>query len=198
MQFVKEQQHKSLTILEANFNLMELYCGNANHSVALAPLFDNIFGVEINPVLIEAAKQNCENNSITNVRVVQGDCRRFCDFIHTNKQDTRDNVSTLQVACPVQVTGAEKRGRDGENATAEQIKTSVILVDPPRGGLDENSCKFLTNFSHAVYISCNPQSLLRDMKHICRTHEIARFAFLDHFPYTKHVECAVLFIRRHQ
>jgi hypothetical protein len=46
------------------------------------------------------------------------------------------------------------------------------------------------------YISCDPNSLLRDMRVLALTHEVARFAFLDHFPYTKHVECAVLLVKR--
>jgi hypothetical protein len=33
-------------------------------------------------------------------------------------------------------------------------------------------------------------------RELSATHEIARFAFFDHFPYTKHVECGALLVRR--
>jgi hypothetical protein len=38
--------------------LLELYCGNGNHTVAMAGAFDRVLGVEINPKLVEAANVN--------------------------------------------------------------------------------------------------------------------------------------------
>ena len=50
--------------------------------------------------------------------------------------------------------------------------------------------------SHATPDHCNPTALERDVQQLSRTHRIVRFAFFDHFPYTKHVECGVLMMRK--
>lgn len=209
MKLVKEQQQPALSEVQGLFSLMELYCGNANHSVALAPLFDTIFGVEINPNLIQAAKDNLNMNRIHTVDVVQGDCKEFCRQLTNAKQQrchAGPTCGDIRVHCAVG-TPQKRHSCLGpcqcnlnptEKMTKNDIRTSVILVDPPRGGLDRYSKQFLVRFSHAVYISCNPESLLRDLESISRSHSVARFAFLDHFPYTKHVECAVLLIKREQ
>lgn len=49
---------------------------------------------------------------------------------------------------------------------------------------------------YIMYISCSPQALGRDALQLSRARTVARFAFFDHFPYTKHVECGALLVRR--
>jgi tRNA (uracil-5-)-methyltransferase len=56
---------------------LELYCGNGNHSVALASFAGNVVSVDINPALCEAARCNLERNSVNNVRIVQADSAKF-------------------------------------------------------------------------------------------------------------------------
>ena len=34
------------------------------------------------------------------------------------------------------------------------------------------------------------------MRELGKTHDVMRFAFFDHFPYTKHVECGALLVAR--
>lgn len=77
----------------------------------------------------------------------------------------------------------------------------VILVDPPRAGLDKHTLRVCRRFEHVVYISCCPPSLARDLggeQGLGSTHEVVRLAILDHFPNTKHIECAVYLRRRAQ
>jgi tRNA (uracil-5-)-methyltransferase len=53
----------------AHTDLLELYCGNGNHTVALAPLFRAALAVEINPILVAAAESNLAANGVTNCAV---------------------------------------------------------------------------------------------------------------------------------
>ncbi len=45
--------------------------------------------------------------------------------------------------------------------------------------------------AHLLHISCNPETLLRDMHLLCQTHEVTEMALFDQFPYTHHVEMGV-------
>jgi len=72
----------------------------------------------------------------------------------------------------------------------------TIFVDPPRSGMDEDSCKFSSRHKHILYISCNPESLVRDLEILSKTHETVDMALFDQFPYTHHVEMGVFLIEK--
>ncbi len=67
-----------------------------------------------------------------------------------------------------------------------------VLIDPPRAGLDDKSRKFVNEFDNIIYISCNPETLKRDLETLTKNRKIKAFAFFDQFPYTNHMECGVI------
>lgn len=71
------------------------------------------------------------------------------------------------------------------------IKPNVVFVDPPRKGLDRETIKNLCNLrlERLVYISCNPASLVRDLKELEEIYNIESITPVDNFCYTEHVEC---------
>ena len=77
-------------------------------------------------------------------------------------------------------------------------KVDVIMMDPPRAGSTE---EFLTAVckmapSKVVYISCNPETLARDLKFLTNKGYIAqKVQPVDMFPYTEHVETVCLMSR---
>jgi len=73
---------------------------------------------------------------------------------------------------------------------------NTIFVDPPRSGMDEASCKFTSRYQNILYISCNPQTLLRDLDILCQTHDVVDMAIFDQFPYTYHVEMGVKLLKK--
>ena len=66
----------------------------------------------------------------------------------------------------------------------------TVIIDPPRKGLDKETCEFLLNseVKQILYISCDPMTLVRDLKEITKKYEIQNFYILDMFSYTYHVE----------
>ena len=68
---------------------------------------------------------------------------------------------------------------------------NTIFVDPPRSGMDDATCEFAARYENIVYISCNPETLARDLVVLCKTHEICDMALFDQFPYTHHAEMGV-------
>ncbi len=73
----------------------------------------------------------------------------------------------------------------------KQIYPDAIIVDPPRKGLDENTISNILAVEpkKIVYISCNPATMVRDMKYLEQKYETYRIQPVDMFPFTSHVEC---------
>lgn len=73
-------------------------------------------------------------------------------------------------------------------------KVDVVFMDPPRAGSDEKFLNSVLKLSPArvVYISCNPETLARDLEILTRGGYKAICAQpVDMFPHTNHVECVV-------
>ncbi|MEN9216294.1 MAG: 23S rRNA (uracil(1939)-C(5))-methyltransferase RlmD [Gloeomargarita sp. HHBFW_bins_162] len=71
------------------------------------------------------------------------------------------------------------------------LKPDMILLDPPRKGCDPHVIEFLIQHpvKHLVYVSCNPATLARDLRHLCTsTYDLERLVPFDFFPQTHHVE----------
>lgn len=74
-------------------------------------------------------------------------------------------------------------------------KIDAVTVDPPRAGLDKQVVKTIANagIEKIVYISCNPQTLARDIKRFMdRGYEMKQIKAVDMFPQTMHVEAIAL------
>ena len=81
----------------------------------------------------------------------------------------------------------------------QKIIPDIVMVDPPRKGLDRRSIDNILRISpkRLVYISCNPATLVRDLSVLEGLYEIKRLKSVDMFPFTSHVECvAVLQLKR--
>ena len=76
----------------------------------------------------------------------------------------------------------------------ENIKPNVIFVDPPRRGLDKNTINNIMWLKpeKLIYISCNPATMVRDLKLLEVEYEIKEIQPVDMFPFTSHVECVAV------
>lgn len=79
-----------------------------------------------------------------------------------------------------------------------KIIPNVIVVDPPRRGLDNTTIRNILKIKprKVVYISCNPASLVRDLSKLEEEYEIKSIRPFDMFPFSNHVECVALMGRR--
>jgi len=150
---------------QQNTDLLELYCGNGNFSLALAPYFRQVVATELSKVSIKAAEFNIAANQISNVQVLA--------------------MSAEDVSAALQ-TGTQLKHLD---LSAMQLDT--VLVDPPRAGLDADTVQLVSRFQDILYISCNPQTLADNLTTLSATHQVEAFAMFDQFPYTHHMECGV-------
>ena len=70
------------------------------------------------------------------------------------------------------------------------VKPNVIIVDPPRKGLDKKTIENLCNLKleRLIYISCNPATLVRDLSLLEQIYNIKEITLIDNFCYSSHVE----------
>ena len=154
-------------------DLLELYCGHGNFTIPLAAKFNRVLASEISKSSIANARINCELNGVCNVQFV----RLSAD----------------------ELMSAFARRREFERLKGIDIFSydfSHVLIDPPRAGLEPSVIDFIKNFQNLIYISCNPQTLFENLRSLCATHEVRRFAIFDQFAHTSHIECGVLLKRR--
>ena len=86
-----------------------------------------------------------------------------------------------------------------ELVNVKQIMPDIIMVDPPRRGLDNTSIENIKKVrpKKLVYISCNPATLVRDLAKLEEIYEVKKIKPVDMFPYTSSVECvAVLYLKQ--
>ncbi|WP_211283527.1 tRNA (uridine(54)-C5)-methyltransferase TrmA [Xenorhabdus budapestensis] len=158
---------------DAKGDLLELYCGNGNFSLALAQNFDRVLATEIAKPSVAAAQFNIEANQIDNVQIIRISAEEFTQAMNGEREFNR-----LQ----------------GIDLKSYQCET--IFVDPPRSGLDEETVKMVQGYPRILYISCNPETLCQNLETLTQTHKVSKLALFDQFPYTHHMECGVLLERR--
>lgn len=150
-------------------DLLEMYCGNGNFSIPLARQFDRVVATEISKVSVNSAQLNIAMNGMQNVQVVKMASE---DVSAALNGDTELPKSLLQ-------------------AGVDKLSPAVVLVDPPRAGLDDATVELIRKVDKILYISCNPVTLKANLEALATTHKVTRYAMFDQFPYTHHVETGV-------
>ena len=143
-------------------DLVELYCGNGNFTIPLSKNFNKVIATEINKESIDAALFNADINEANNITFLAMSAAEF---------------SLL---------------KKNDSPLIKRYDLKNVLIDPPRAGLDDKSREFVNEFDNIIYISCNPETLKRDLETLAKNREIKAFAFFDQFPYTNHMECGVI------
>jgi len=97
-----------------------------------------------------------------------------------------------------QLTNLEWIVGDAASATQTLIenkqKVDVVIVDPPRKGLDAVTLEAILTLKpkRLVYVSCDPGTLVRDLKVLQGSYQIEKVGCVDMFPQTVHVETVTL------
>lgn len=77
-------------------------------------------------------------------------------------------------------------------------KFDIWVIDPPRSGIDAKTIDVILKNTpkKLIYVSCDPQTLVRDIAKLKDKYEIEKFYILDMFSYTYHVESVCVLNRR--
>lgn len=78
------------------------------------------------------------------------------------------------------------------NLAIQQFSNPIIILDPPRAGLDKNVIQKLSklDFKRLIYVSCDPSTFARDIK-LFENYglKLTKVQPIDMFPQTHHLEC---------
>jgi len=154
-------------------DLLELYCGAGNFTIPFAKVFDKVLATEISKSSINAAKVNMELNDTHNIEFVRMSAEEFTEAL--------DGVR-------------EFRRMKDIDLSSYTLKT--LFVDPPRAGLDAKAIEFCKRFDNLIYISCNPETLKRDLEDLKDSFDVVQMATFDQFPYTPHLEMGAVLKKR--
>lgn len=89
-------------------------------------------------------------------------------------------------------------GRFMVEMAAKGEKADVVFMDPPRAGSAERFLSSVVKLSpkKVIYISCNPETLARDLKYLTKHHyKVEKIQPVDMFPFCDHVETVCCLVR---
>lgn len=156
-------------------DLLELYCGIGNFTLPLATCFDRVIATELSKVATHAAEYNRKLNNIKNVELARLSAEEMSEAM----AGTRPFRRLAHLHQPL-----------------NDYQLETLLVDPPRAGLDAMTLKLAQGFERIIYISCNPITLRGNLTTLSHTHGVVDLVFFDQFPYTQHMECGAMLVRK--
>ncbi len=154
---------------ENSDTILDLFCGVGSIGLSMANKAGELIGIEIVESAVEMARENAKNAGFENAKFYTGDAKY-----------------------------TEKLLDNAEKELGRKIKPSIIILDPPRSGCDRELIHFSSSLSakKIVYISCNPQTLARDLKIFKEMNYLTTKVYLyDLFPGTGHIESVCLLQR---
>ncbi|MBW8191273.1 tRNA (uridine(54)-C5)-methyltransferase TrmA [Neiella marina] len=149
-------------------DLLELYCGNGNFSIPLAANFRKVLATEIAKPSVDSAQHNIASNGVSNLDILRLSSEEF-----------------------TQAWRGDRKFRRLEGIDLPSYQLDTLFVDPPRAGLDEQTREMAMNFKQVLYISCNPDTLYRDLQRLSDRYQVEKLALFDQFPFTHHAEMGV-------
>lgn len=117
---------------------------------------------------------------------------RFCDSVigvEINKYAIDDAIKNKKLN---HIENIDFICDDAANVTFKDL--DLVVVDPPRKGLDDKAVNYLLNLKSKkiIYVSCDPVTLARDLEKLNVSYDVKDITLVDMFGNTYHVETIVL------
>jgi 23S rRNA (uracil1939-C5)-methyltransferase len=162
--------------LRPDDRVLDLYCGTGTLTLTFGRECAAAWGVETVEEAIADAHRNAERN------VLSGALRRGAGAAAAGGANPDVRFFAADARPWLRLGGAK------------ELAPTLVVVDPPRAGLHprviDRVCELAPR--RAVYVSCNPTTLARDLAHFARLGYRAPWVQpVDMFPHTDHVECVV-------
>lgn len=151
-----------LARLSGTETLIDAYCGTGTIGLVAAKNgAAQVIGVDSVASAIHDARENARHNGIENAQFVVADAGEFMRTLarESNQDPLRNNL--------------------------------VLFMDPPRAGASEEFLQAALQLKpqRIVYISCNPQTQVRDVAVLCaQGYRLTAVQGVDMFPHTAHIE----------
>ena len=142
--------------------ILDLYCGVGVFGLCCNP--PKLTGIESGRQAIDFAKKNAEAQHHSPTQTQSSNFRFYAERVGQNLKRISVNSRT------------------------------TVIVDPPRDGMEPNVPKWLAESKapRILYVSCDPATLTRDLKTICRGYDIESVLWFNMFPRTARFETLVV------
>ena len=154
---------KAIEYIDEPFDLLELYCGSGTFTLPLSSIFKNVFATESNRQSIKCITKSISDQKIKNIKHARLSAEEISEAF---------NGRIFRRMADINI---------------REYKFSHILVDPPRSGLGEDVIPLLKKFKNIIYISCNYETYIKDLK-MLSDYKITNIEIFDQFPNTPHLE----------
>lgn len=126
--------------------------------------------------------------STHNLTMVECDKFAFSEMMENMKSDQNSNNNVIGLLAK------------SEEALDYIEHSQTIILDPPRSGCDSKLIEKLNGVKPAriIYLSCNPATQARDIKHLLENYTIDNITTFNFFPRTPHIENLVVLSRSKQ
>ena len=166
--------------LSGRERVIDAYCGIGTIGILASDKAAEVLGIELSPEAVRDAEENARLNNAGNVHFIEGDATELLAGMAEDYREAEEDEEVRMM-----------QGKEGKSAE----KPDVVFLDPPRAGATEEFLDALVCLQPAkvVYISCNPETLARDLDYLLkRGYEFRKAVPVDMFPYTRHIETIVL------
>ncbi|MDE6302188.1 MAG: hypothetical protein K2M36_01185, partial [Clostridia bacterium] len=166
-------------------DIVELYSGVGLLTAQLALRLPNatITSVEIEQSASRDAAALMQSLGLPRVKCICDDAKKFIsDLPKTQAVSRQDEFPDDIKNSPYYLGGI----------LDVDVKPRALILDPPRRGCDREVLDCAVGFERIVYISCNPQTLARDLKILSDNYEVVSVQPYDMFPQTANVETLVV------
>lgn len=162
---------KAISFVKDPIDLLELYCGSGTFSLPMRKHFNKILATENNRQSIRCIKKTIKEQNINNLFHARLSAEEVYELFEGRVFKRMKGIKI------------------------SDFNFSHVLVDPPRAGLDLDVLKLINKFKNIIYISCNYETYIRDLKNLT-AYEIKNIEIYDQFPNTEHLEIVSLLSKK--
>jgi 23S rRNA (uracil1939-C5)-methyltransferase len=170
-----------------------------NYQVSLGSFFQvNRF---LLPALVELVTGNRSGQRAWDLYAGVGLFARALKFENVTSVESEgfstDDLKKNLESTPHQVVRSSTLNFVRNHATAQETP-ELIVVDPPRAGLDKEVCAHLGRIAapNIIYVSCDPATLARDLQALLHFgYSVETMTLVDLFPQTFHLETVTILAR---
>lgn len=138
---------------------------------------------------------------IGTIGIVASDRAKEVMGVELNKEAVRDAIGNAKLnGCKNARFYNDDAGKYMVKLAEQGRKVDVVFMDPPRSGSNEAFMSSVLKLmpKRIVYISCGPESLVRDLKYLTKSgmYTVESMAGVDLFPWTKNIETVVKLVKK--
>ena len=206
---IKNEQFNKLMIRTNGKDIIKIYDDKDNNDYLIDTLLNYKFKIRTKS-FYQVNKEICEKlylkikeylnkedkvldlySGISTISICISDKVKEVVGVEINKSSYLDSIDNIKMN---NISNVKSYNMDVINYLDNYKDFNIIIVDPPRKGLDKKLINYL-NSDKLIYISCNPITLKRDLELLKDRYKVVEITPFDMFSRTAHTEAVTLLVK---